>query len=144
MLEPACLMGAWCLGLCAFLCPLLCSKQGSLQFSAVLLQMFCTCPVSGTFFKGTVVQKAQELHFLWQFSGTAQCVTFLVMFHIDLSLHLVQAALSPHHSFCSVCQKCICPHALTVPFVLPPFCPCCSVGRAGAACLCMVFSGYFY
>lgn len=69
MLEPACLMGVWCLGLCTFICPALDSKGDSLQFSAVLLQIFCDkWPVWGTVFKGTVVQKVQELHFLWQFS----------------------------------------------------------------------------
>lgn len=67
-------MGVWCLDLCSFICPALDSKRDSLQFSAVLLQMFCdTLSVWGTFFKGTIVQKAQELHF--QFSGTAQCLT---------------------------------------------------------------------
>lgn len=37
---------------------------------------------------------------------------FLVMF-ILIPL-LVQAAISPYHPFCSLCQKCICPHAFTV------------------------------
>lgn len=148
MLEPACLMGVWCLGLCTFICPALASKGDSLQFSAVLLQMFCdTWPVWGTFFKGTVVQKVQELHFLWQFSILSivfNHMLFLVMFHIDPSLFTWSKLLS-HLTIPSAVYV----RNVSVPMLsqyllfLLPFCPCCSVGHEGAACLCMVFSGYF-
>lgn len=64
-------------------------KAGFFAISAVLLQMFCdTCPVLGTFFKGMVVQKAQELHFLWQFSGTAQCLTTYSFFSCSILIPL--------------------------------------------------------
>lgn len=94
MLEPACLMGVWCLDLCSFICPALDSKRDSLQFSAVLLQMFCdTLSVWGTFFKGTVVQKAQELRFLCQFSGTAQCLTTCSF--LSYSILILVSSLGP-------------------------------------------------
>lgn len=57
------------LGLYTFICSVLDLKQDSLQFSAVLLQIFCDMwPVLGTF---SIAQEAQELRFLWRFSGTA-------------------------------------------------------------------------
>lgn len=135
MLEPACLMGVWWLGLCTFICPVLDSKQDSLQFLLSLLQMLCdTCPVVGTFFKGIVVQKAQELHFLWQFSGAASVnhMLFLVMFHIHPSL-FTWSKLPSHLTIPSALYV----RNVSVPmlslylFFLPPFCPYLFVGRVG-------------
>lgn len=129
-------------------CPSFASKRDSLQFSAVLLQMFCdTWPVWGTFFKGTVVQKAQELHFLWQFSKTAQCLTTCSFLSRSILISLfTRSKLQSHLTVPSAVYV----RNVSVPMLsqhllfLLPFCPCCSVGHAGAACLCMVFSGYFY
>lgn len=134
MLEPACLMGAWYLGLCAFICPVLDSKQDSLQFSAVLLQMFCdTYPVLGTFFKGIVVQKAQELHFLWWFSGTAQCLTTCSFLSCSILISLSSLGPSCYLTLPSL-LLCMSEMYLSPCFhcnFLLSFCPCCSVGHAG-------------
>lgn len=147
MLEPACLMGAWYLGLCTFICPVLDSKQDSLQFSAALLQMFYdTCPVLGTFFKGIVVQKAQELHFLCRFSGTAQCLTTCSFLSCSILIPLSSLGpccyLTSPALLLSVSEKCLSPcFHRAFPATLLPVLLC---GTCRAACLCMVFSRYFY
>lgn len=132
------------MGLCAFICPVLDSKQDSLQFSAVLLQTFCdTCPVLGTFFKGVVVQKAQELHFLWWFSGTAQCLTTCSF--LSCSLLLPLSSLGPSCYLTSAFLLLW----MSGMYLSPCLCSChpsamLLCGACRAARLCMVFSGYFY
>lgn len=113
-------------------CPRL--KAGFFAISAVL-QMLCdTCPVLGTFFKGIVVQKAQNFTFSGDFQERQvfNHMLFLVMFHIDPSLFALSKLLS-HLTIASALYV----RNVSVPMLslyllfLPPLCPCRSVGRVG-------------
>lgn len=126
----ACLCsGRVLLGLYAFICSVLDLKQDSLQFSAVLLQIFCDMwPVLGTF---SIAQEAQELWFLWRFSGTAWCLTtcsslshsrLILLFSLGPSCYLT----SPSPVYVrNVSVPMLSQHLL----FLPLLCPCCCVGQ---------------
>lgn len=117
------------LGFYAFICPVLDSKQDSLQFSAVLLLILSdTWPVLGTF---SIGQNTQELQFLKIFRNSTMFnhVLFVVTFQIDPSVFTWSKLLS-YLTICSVYMR-----NLSVPMLLQhllflsPFCPHCSVGQ---------------
>lgn len=140
-------MGAWCLGLCTFICPVLDSMQDSLQF----LLSFFSCSVIHSCF-GNVFQRHSSSkgtgtsHSLVIFRNSTvfRHMLFLVMFHIDPSLFTLSKLLF-HLTIPSALyvRTLICPHAFTVPFVLATLLPILLCGPCRAACLCMVCSGYF-